>query len=65
MIYALKDIIATFDSNRNLELVNQAFANEIIFAQDLSTQHESWTWEIKKKKSSLESGIKCHGFEYS
>jgi uncharacterized protein YjbI with pentapeptide repeats len=36
MTHTLKDIIAIFDSNRNLEIVNQAFANEIIFAQDLS-----------------------------
>lgn len=47
MIHTLKDIIATFDSNRNLEIVNQAFANEIIFAQDLSM---SVFWDLKFSK---------------
>ena len=31
MTHTLKDIIATFDSNRNLEIVNQAFTNEAFF----------------------------------
>ena len=44
MIQKLKDIIATFDNNRNLEIVNQAFANEMIFAQDLSM---SVFWNLK------------------
>ena len=31
-----RDIIATFDNSKNLKIVDQAFANEIIVAQDLS-----------------------------
>ena len=46
-----KDIIATFDSNRNLEIVNQVFVNEIIFAQDLSM---SVFWDIKFSKINFE-----------
>lgn len=51
MAHTLKDIIATFDSNRNLEIVNQAFANEIIFAQDLSM---SVFWDLKFSKINFE-----------
>ena len=47
MTHTLKDIIATFDSNRNLEIVSQTFANEIIFAQDLSM---SVFWDLKFSK---------------
>lgn len=51
MTHTLKDIIATFDSNRNLEIVNQTFANEIIFAQDLSM---SVFWDLKFSKINFE-----------
>lgn len=51
MTNTLKDIIARFDSNRNLEIVNQAFANEIIFAQDLSM---SVFWDLKFSKINFE-----------
>ena len=44
MLHTFKDIIATFDSSKNLEIVNQAFANEMIFAQDLSM---SVFWNLK------------------
>ena len=36
MTHTLKDIIKTSDNNRNLEIVNQAFTNEIIFATIVS-----------------------------
>ena len=51
MTHTLKDIIATFDSNRNLEIVSQTFANEIIFAQDLSM---SVFWDLKFSKINFE-----------
>ena len=45
MTATLKDIIATFNNNsRNLEIVNQAFANKILFAQNLSM---SVFWDLK------------------
>ena len=44
MEYTFKNIIATFDSSKNLEIANQAFANEIIFDQDLSV---SVFWNLK------------------
>ena len=44
MLHRFKDIITRFDSSKNLEIVNQAFANEMIFAQDLSM---SVFWNLK------------------
>lgn len=51
MTHTLKDIIKTSDNNRNLEIVNQAFTNEIIFAQDLSM---SVFWDLKFSKINFE-----------
>ncbi len=44
MPHTLNDIIATVDSSKNLEIFNQAFANEGIFAQNLSM---SVFWDLK------------------
>ena len=47
MIKTLKNIIATVNSNKNLEIVNQAFANETLFDQDLSM---SVFWDLTFSK---------------